>query len=93
MKFIYTQGPWREFRGYVFAYGQPTDVIDNATIEALHNKPEFRRYEDEMDQTPQVQAVEAPAKPAILDPHACPKCGRIVKQGKVLHVKHCRGKK
>ena len=23
---------------------------------------------------------------------ACPKCGRIVKQGKVLHQKYCRGK-
>ena len=27
------------------------------------------------------------------DRNACPKCGRMVKQGKYLHVKHCKGKK
>jgi hypothetical protein len=28
----------------------------------------------------------------IPDPHACPKCGKIVKQGKVMHMKWCKGK-
>lgn len=27
------------------------------------------------------------------DPNACPKCGRIVKQGKFMHQKHCKGVK
>ena len=34
---------------------------------------------------------EAP-KAEKVDPHACPKCGRIVKQGKYLHIKFCKGK-
>ena len=42
--------------------------------------------------------------PAILEPpviqkeqkaesstDACPKCGKIVKQGKYMHIKHCKG--
>ena len=93
MQFIYTHGPWREFRGYVFAWGKPTDVKDQATINALSTNPLFKRIEDEIYQAPQAKAIEAPASPKVLDPHACPKCGRIVKQGKVLHIRWCRGKK
>ena len=26
------------------------------------------------------------------DKHACPKCGKIVRQGKYLHQKFCKGK-
>lgn len=93
MKFSYTQGPWHEFRGYVFAWGNPTEIKDQATITALSMNPSFKRIEDENYQAPQAQAIEAPASPKVLDPHACPKCGRIVKQGKVLHIKHCKGRK
>lgn len=28
--------------------------------------------------------------PAIIDPHACTKCGRIVGRGRVMHEKHCK---
>lgn len=35
-----------------------------------------------------IPAAAFVAKP---DPNACPKCGRIVKQGKHLHQKHCKG--
>lgn len=30
--------------------------------------------------------------PTALDKDACPKCGRIVRQGRVMHVKFCKGK-
>lgn len=29
--------------------------------------------------------------PAALDKDACPKCGRIVKQGMFMHKKYCKG--
>ena len=35
MKFAYTGGPYKEYRGYVFANGNPAEVTDKATIEAL----------------------------------------------------------
>lgn len=93
MKFVYTEGNYREFRGYVFWNHRPVTITDRATEEALLKDKSFRRVDDELDQAPQAQAVEAHASPKVLDPHACPKCGRIVKQGKVLHIKHCKGKK
>lgn len=85
MKFVYTEGKYREFRGYVFANGHPANVTDNATIEMLLTNPAFRRCDDEP------QKVETPAEAKVLEPDACPKCGRIVKQGKVLHIKWCKG--
>ena len=30
---------------------------------------------------------------AAADKHACPKCGRVVKRGKHLHAKYCKGKR
>lgn len=41
--------------------------------------------------TPDIKDEDIPDH-AYIDPNACPKCGRIVKQGKVLHQKHCKGK-
>ena len=82
MKFVCTNSDYRTFRGHVFAHGLPTTVIDRATIEALKKKTEFKE-------------VVAPTEETVttrIDPYACPKCGRIVKQGRVLHIKHCKGK-
>lgn len=75
MRFVCTNSNYRTFRGYVFAHGKPTTVTDRASIEALKRHHEFVECEDE------VQA----------DPHACPKCGRVVKQGHYMHVKYCKG--
>ena len=46
MKFTYIGGPYKEYRGYVFAYGNPTDVTDKATVEILSVSPLYRRIED-----------------------------------------------
>ena len=46
-KFICTKDPYREFRGYVFAYGKPTVVRDRATIGILMTHPDYRRVTDE----------------------------------------------
>lgn len=68
-------GEYREFRGYVFAWRKPVTVSDKAAIEACLKDPAFKVYEEPKEQ----------------DPEACPKCGKVVKQGRFLHVKHCKG--
>lgn len=84
MKFIY-DGEYREFRGYVFKWGKPTTVEDQGTIEAISKEKGFSRYEE--------AEQEATQENAILDKYACPKCGKHVKQGHYMHVKHCKGPK
>jgi hypothetical protein len=84
MKFIY-DGEYREFRGYVFKWSKPTEVTDRATIEALLKDPSFWRCDEEAKET----AQEKP----VFDKYACQKCGKHVKQGHYMHVKHCKGPK
>ena len=86
MKFAYTGGPYKEYRGYVFTYGNPTDVADKATIEALSVNPLYRRIEDAMRK----EEGQAPAEEVVQD--ACLKCGKIITRGKHLHVKYCKGR-
>jgi hypothetical protein len=83
MKFIFKGGPYRHFMGRLFAFGLPTNVTDKATIAALENQPGFVKVKEE--------SVELVEKTPI--PDVCPKCGKTVKRGKVMHQKHCKGPK
>ena len=58
MKFAYTGGPYKEYRGYVFTYGNPTDVADKATIEALSVNPLYRRIENAVQREERQEAAE-----------------------------------
>ena len=75
---------YRTFRGYVFAYGKPTDVRDQAAIDEISKDPTFRRIEDEKEQRQE-------AAQEVLNPDACPKCGKVLKQGRFMHIKFCKG--
>ena len=46
-QFVYTAGPYAEFRGYVFANGNPAHIRDKATLDALLKRPDFKRIEHE----------------------------------------------
>ena len=81
MKYRYTQGPWKEFRGHVFAYGKPTEIRDRGTLAALEKEKDFEKVEDETKEEAQ----------AVLDPKACPKCGKVIGRGRYFHEKNCRG--
>lgn len=83
-------GAYREFRGYVFANRKPVTITDAATLEAVKHDYSFRKVEDEKVQETQAAAPVLEREPAM-SYDACPKCGRVVKQGKYLHVKHCKG--
>lgn len=85
MKFAYTGGPYKEYRGYVFTYGNPTDVADKATIEALSANPLYRRIDDAVQREERQEAAEE------VKDDSCPKCGKVVTRGKHIHVKYCKG--
>jgi hypothetical protein len=82
-QFVLKTGEYAQFRGYVFAYGKPTTVTDSGTILALANNAAFEefKHEEERKETTEAQVLDA-----------CPKCGRVVKQGKWMHQKYCKGK-
>lgn len=79
MKFICKTEPFRHFRGHLFKYYMPTEITDKATIEALMRHPEFVLAEDKAEEASPI-------------PDVCPKCGKTVKRGKVMHQKYCKGK-
>lgn len=85
MKFAYTGGPYKEYRGYVFANGNPAEVTDKATIEALSVNPLYRRIENAVQREERQEAAEE------VKDDACPKCGKVVTRGKHIHVKYCKG--
>lgn len=47
MKFRLKTNDYREYRGYVFAWGKPTEIKDRGTIEALTGHPDFEEVRDE----------------------------------------------
>jgi hypothetical protein len=44
MRYVYTAGPYTEFRGYVFVNGKPTTIRDKGTLEALAKRTDFSLY-------------------------------------------------
>ena len=52
-QYVY-EGPYTEFRGYVFANGKPTTVTDRAALEAIAKRPDFKVYEPPAPPAPAV---------------------------------------
>ena len=89
MKYVYS-GMYTQFMGRVFFNGNAVDITDRATLEAIQKRPDFRRLEDEKkDQAPTEKVLKVLI---VLMPDECPKCGKVVKRGKFMHQKFCRGK-
>lgn len=90
MKYVYTGGAYREFRGYVFANGKPVTIKDKGTLAALANQRDFLPVED--DETPEVKVEEVVIPPPAAAPeNACPKCGKVLKrQGAHFHIRACK---
>lgn len=85
MRFSYVEGPYTQYWGYTFANGLPTTVPDKATQERLLRDSRFRRIDDEEEKQETAEAE------VLNSPDACPKCGRVIRQGKYMHVKYCQG--
>lgn len=77
MKYVYN-GTYRSFMGRMFAFGKPVEITDKATLIAIEKEPDFKKVEEVQETT-------------VL-PDECPKCGKTVKRGKVMHQKWCKGK-
>ena len=87
MRFVCSEN-YTQFWGYVFAYGKPTDVIDKATILRCRADKRFKEIpdgEEKIEEGREAQAVQ------MLDANACPKCGKVVRQGRFMHEKYCKG--
>jgi hypothetical protein len=78
MRFIYTAGDLQYFDGVEFFGGVPTTVENVATIERLKKNPDFMEV---------VERTIEPSEPVS----GCPKCGRVIGRGRVMHEKHCKG--
>jgi hypothetical protein len=79
-QFIYTGGKYREFRGYVFANGNPVTILDRGALEAIRKDATFKQVD-------QAQEAETIATAET----GCPKCGKIIGRGRAIHVKYCKG--
>ena len=90
MRFSYIDGSFTTYWGYMFHGTKPVEVTDRATQDRLIKDARFRRINDEVDETQKAE-TEAQADAKILNPNACPKCGRVVVQGKYMHQKYCKG--
>ena len=88
MRYIYTGGPYREFRGYVFIGATPVTITDRATLLALERMHDFKpceeRHEEEKTEA-KAEVLKATVK------NACPKCGRVLARGMVMHQRWCKG--
>jgi PHP family Zn ribbon phosphoesterase len=89
MKFVHIGGDIRFIDGNMFLFKNAVDVVNKSTIEKLLKDPDFEVYQEatlfqEKKETKKEEKKE--------NPDACPKCGRVIKQGKYLHAKHCKGK-
>jgi len=88
MRYIYTGGEYREFRGYVFIGERPVTITDKATLAAIcrmHDfKPAEETHEEEKTET-KTEVLKATVK------GGCPKCGKVLARGMFMHQRWCRG--
>lgn len=87
MKFIYTKGPWKEFYGYVFYDGRPTEVTDRATLERIQKEVDFQLYKESEDEEVEEEAVP---QTGVLKGKECSKCHKLIPRGWYFHQKNCR---
>lgn len=87
MKYVYTKN-YREYRGYVFALGNPVEITDNATLELIKHEPDFVEYKEIPSEETQIQA---PAPAPVLKGKECSKCHKLIPQGWYMHQKWCKG--
>lgn len=79
MKYVY-EGKYIQVAGRMFAFGKPVEVDDKATQRILDSRPDFRRIDEEVQRQWEGKEVLG-----------CPKCGKVLKRGMVMHVKWCKG--
>jgi len=83
VKFIYN-GDYATRDGVTFMFRNPTEVENRSTIEKLLNDPDFTRCDHEEEAQAHKEVPEA----QVL---GCPKCGRVIGQGRYMHEKYCKG--
>ena len=82
MKFV-CQHDYRQFRGYVFYKGVPTEVRDQVTIDLCMKDRSFQPFEE-------VPNLGMEAKEGWKGDE-CLKCHKSFRRGKYFHAKYCKG--
>jgi hypothetical protein len=62
MKYVYTGGPYTEFRGYVFINGKPTTILDKGTLVAIAARADFKPYVEPVAVAPARKKLTLPRK-------------------------------
>ena len=90
MRYIYTGGPYRQFRGYVFIGQTPVEITDRGTLLAIERMHDFRLKQEEHHEDYKEEKTEA--KTEVLKGKLCAKCGKAIPKGWYFHQKWCNGK-
>jgi len=85
MKYVYTKGKWREYYGYIFYDGRPTEVTDRATLERIKREVDFQPYEETEDEEAQASDTKT-----VLKGKECSKCHKLIPRGWYMHQRYCR---
>ena len=101
MKFVQVKDEVRWFEGRMCLRGKPVEVEDEYGLSSFKANPDFKEYKEIQYEEVKEEArkegvlseekVKETSPPQVLDYDACPKCGRVVKRGRYLHIKHCKG--
>ena len=89
MKYIYTLGKWKEYYGYVFFDGRPTEVTDKATLERIQKEAGFEQYQP-IKESEDGEEAQASDTPTVLKGKECSKCHKLIPRGWYIHQKYCR---
>lgn len=65
MKFVYTGGTYTQFMGRMFAFGNPVEVADKATIAALQKRKDFKEVADGPQEAAPAPAVLKQQRPVL----------------------------
>jgi hypothetical protein len=66
MKFRCKTDQWRQYRGYVFTFGRPTEVTDRGSIEAISMHPDFERVQEPVEVPRTLEDAIAPRETLTL---------------------------
>lgn len=96
MKYVYTGGPYAEFRGYIFWAGKAVTITDKGTLQAIATRHDFKPVDEPFVSEARIHNTDLNSLATWTETKAvqnpCPKCGKALKkQGAHFHIRACKG--